>query len=701
MYNGSNKESSHEDSVDNQSPDDITSEESSSEQGVLEHIVSAAGTDIGMRREENQDSFGIVSNDSFNFYIVADGMGGAKGGATASKMAINIVSECLESRQNIGPQDITTAVQNANAEVFEKGNNDPELAGMGTTFAGIVFTNEKMYVVNVGDSRVYRIRGNSVNQLTEDHTLVMELLKGGAIAEDQVENHPISHMLTRSLGPTPNVDVDCDLITDGPVQSDKYLICSDGLYNLVHENEFVDIVNNNSLDDSVQKLIDLANQRGGTDNITIVLIDIDEEFHVTADAYTETNGEIYDTLELNVSAEEKRSRKEKAEDAAEGEEQFDSPKLEEGISISDVQSHEQLSDEPQVEQILKDERKTPKPFFSNSLSLGIILLVAVVTGAIGWLGGRLQSSSSPVEKAPDISSLIVDNSSGVTAPVPLKAKVAPVRVSKVALEVNQVQTRIPALIPLGRESLSSLVEDATGEVYNGLTNDEVFEISRRKEELRTFISNLNSKIEAFDKPISGGVADILKRSSREEEKVSAELKNLKVKLDTATRKLAMWYGRRTRMASTDPVNLATEISVSSDSVKEKKEIFERVTWAYLKEAEVLRYNPADKAQEEKVNELARLRKQRRKELSTEIENAIGRQVESTDRHIAELTLKRDTLENKLNNIRKELEFVQVLMSSEPASRKKMKDDLVRDKAIAEAELAELGELLPRNQENIN
>ena len=146
------------------------------------------------------------------------------------------------------------------------------ILAMGTTIVMLIFTTDKLFIANVGDSRAYRIKSDRIIQLTDDHTLVNELLKAGLIEPDQVENHPVAHMLTRSLGPTAVVEVDCFLDSPGPETEDHYLLCSDGLYNLVDDYEIGDLVNKSSLKAAVSGLISLANERGGTDNITISLI---------------------------------------------------------------------------------------------------------------------------------------------------------------------------------------------------------------------------------------------------------------------------------------------------------------------------------------------------------------------------------------------------------------------------------------------
>lgn len=249
-------------------------------------IVGTAKTDIGLRREENQDSYGTVENDHFQFFFVADGMGGVKGGAIASQLAVSILSELFKHRTSIDTDALIQATLRVNTAIFERGAMEPGLAGMGTTLVGICVYQDRLFILNVGDSRAYRMRNGEIAQLTDDHTLVNELLRSGAISEDQVENHPVSHMLTRSLGPTPTIEVDCWIEKTGFQAGDRYLLCSDGLYNLVSSAEMLEIVTELPVHEATNRLVNLANERGGTDNITVIVVEVDR----LSDLGAELNG---------------------------------------------------------------------------------------------------------------------------------------------------------------------------------------------------------------------------------------------------------------------------------------------------------------------------------------------------------------------------------------------------------------------------
>jgi hypothetical protein len=228
----------------------------------------------------------------------------------------------------------------------------------------------------------------------------------------------------------------------------------------------------------------------------------------------------------------------------------------------------------------------------------------------------------------------------------------------------------------------------------GLAPDEYSRVLRRKNALEQVVAELDEKISAFDKPLSARLADNLRSVREHKQLLETEQEDLRAQIDVATRKLAVWYGRRKRLAATDPINLAAEVAVASSAVKEKKEVFELATWSYLKEAEVLRYNPSDSAQEKKVVELAKARKERQRELTEEVKRAIESEVSDSDKSIAELTFKRDKTLNQIEETRREEEYLKILMSSDAKAKDIKRRELSRERELAEAELDELAHIIP-------
>ena len=253
----------------------MTAIQDSSELLNLAALRCAAGTDIGMHRRENQDSFGIIRRPAFHAYFVADGMGGTQGGALASRMAISGLETELQLFSSApSVPELQNLLSALNKRIYLAAQQDPNLAGMGTTLVGLVFSVDTVIAVHVGDSRAYRVRGDTISQLTEDHTLIKELIKTGSVDPSEEKSHPIAHMLTKSLGPVSHVLADCNQYNNPAQENDTYILCSDGLYNYISTEEILAVVLQNSPDDASKILINLANQRGGADNITVLVISV-------------------------------------------------------------------------------------------------------------------------------------------------------------------------------------------------------------------------------------------------------------------------------------------------------------------------------------------------------------------------------------------------------------------------------------------
>ena len=234
-------------------------------------------SDIGLVRNENQDSsrFGVISP-SCVWAVVCDGMGGANGGKTASLTAVEYISDKIEKLYNdsLSKDDVATflteIVANANLKIFEKATKDIELTGMGTTCELVLVKDSTVHVVHVGDSRTYAIRGGKIRQLTEDHSVVQEMVRRGEITQEQALNHPNKNFITRALGIKPEVHL--DYIEANFNYGDVLLLCTDGLTNCVSPADLVKIAHENRGNDMIDKYIQKAIEGGGTDNITVTVI---------------------------------------------------------------------------------------------------------------------------------------------------------------------------------------------------------------------------------------------------------------------------------------------------------------------------------------------------------------------------------------------------------------------------------------------
>lgn len=236
-----------------------------------------ANSDIGKAREVNEDFYYIADNTSpIKLYILADGMGGYNGGEIASKLATLSVKGYIESNfdkiehtKEAILELIKNAIEYANMVVYEKSRESEELSNMGTTIEVLLIYNNKLFIGHIGDSRIYRIRKNIIRKLTEDHSYVQELVNDGTITKEEAQNHPKKNMLMKALGCTPYVEPDVTI--KGFLKGDVIIICSDGLTNMVSEEEIYSSVLEN-VQNSSNILVNKANELGGYDNITVIII---------------------------------------------------------------------------------------------------------------------------------------------------------------------------------------------------------------------------------------------------------------------------------------------------------------------------------------------------------------------------------------------------------------------------------------------
>ncbi|NUQ34437.1 MAG: Stp1/IreP family PP2C-type Ser/Thr phosphatase [Planctomycetaceae bacterium] len=242
-------------------------------------IYIAGKSDVGLQRANNEDALAIL--DGGNVCVVADGMGGHLGGEVASSMVTDAIRvEFLNSAGTItDPKEIArrlvSVIEEANAEIHARGNRDAKLRNMGTTVVAAVFQGSSIIYASVGDSRIYRLRNGKLEQLTEDHSWVGELRKRNLISNEDARNHPLRNIITRALGMEKDVDVDCTIAQTQP--GDLYLFCSDGLTDLVNEQEMQETLAGcgGDIDAAIDNLIEAANDYGGIDNITVGIARVD------------------------------------------------------------------------------------------------------------------------------------------------------------------------------------------------------------------------------------------------------------------------------------------------------------------------------------------------------------------------------------------------------------------------------------------
>lgn len=245
-------------------------------------LKHASVSDLGMRRSNNQDSIGVFPTQDVavwatrgHLFIVADGMGAHAAGELASKLAVDHISHnYFKLRDLYPPAALRQSIRDANNSIHAKGQSSIGFQGMGTTCSCLVLLPQGALVAHIGDSRVYRLRGEVLEQLTFDHSLVWEMAAAGQMSEADVPSYIPKNVITRSLGPHPTVHVDLE----GPftVQTgDKFLICSDGLSGPVNDEELGTIMHCMEPQEAADTLVDLANLRGGPDNISVVIAQVD------------------------------------------------------------------------------------------------------------------------------------------------------------------------------------------------------------------------------------------------------------------------------------------------------------------------------------------------------------------------------------------------------------------------------------------
>ncbi len=249
--------------------------------------ISAFGlTDVGRKRRHNEDAY--LLDVERGLFVVADGMGGHVAGEVASRITVESIQEFISgtedehentwpfgfnNRYSLEGNRLTTAIEKANEKVMRAMQNRPELKGMGTTVVAALFDSERATLVHVGDSRVYLLRNGELRRLTDDHSWVQEQVNAGILSEDEARTHPLKNVVTRALGGASHVAPDVTEIE--LTAGDRFLLCSDGLTGMINDDEVSECLRSeHSLERVVRSLIDFANERGGADNITAIVVEV-------------------------------------------------------------------------------------------------------------------------------------------------------------------------------------------------------------------------------------------------------------------------------------------------------------------------------------------------------------------------------------------------------------------------------------------
>jgi protein phosphatase len=634
-----------------------------------------------MRREENQDSFGVVRHPAFQGFFVADGMGGGKGGAIASRLAISILEQELPSLTgaDLTPASLSSLVATINSKIFEQGTAQPELAGMGTTLVGLMFTQEAMLVVNVGDSRAYRIRGDSISQISEDHTLVRELVRSGAISSKEAEHHPVSHMLTRSLGPLAEVVVECRLESELPLDGDTYVLCSDGLYNFVKDHEILDVVRQNPLDDANQILINLANRRGGTDNITVIVVSVGEGGgRRRGQDYRKSWGEPRAVVSDHDGAVAKTPGQWSS--GAEAQDPTAPPSAAE-VAPTVAPRVEEPKDYHAERESLKERKRRiyqQSQGVPVSLMLGAAVIFGLVVGDVARRWGAFPDFLSLGDSGPwsshsrDREPEMVTNFDDLT--------------KELALTRSQSRNR-EGLPEIARRVAG--IDSAPARSRDGMVHHNGASLNRAT--LESAATKIEAQLTVLAESSTDAAAASLQRAQSQRDRYAVELKEIEGQIDIASRKLSLWFGRKKKAEAGgeelfQPGGDMERVGAVSERVKRKAAEWTEATYRLQAKQDEFELYPSNNELRTQVEKLAEDRSRLQTKLREEVVLAIDSVLADTYRQLEDLKARRDIVAAQANNAQEELEFTQTVASPDEVARATLRKRL-------EGELADIREAL--------
>ncbi len=653
------------------------------EENIAIRLRYATCSDVGMRREENQDSFGVFDHGADSLFVVADGMGGVRGGAIASQLAIKIFTEMTAGKDSFSVDDLVAMTKKANNEIYEHGIKNPDYAGMGTTAVGLCFHEGQLIVLNVGDSRAYRVRGEDLEQLTEDHTLVSELIKAGTLSEDQRENHPVSHMLTRSLGPTPSVDVDCWLTDSAPQIGDKYFLCSDGLYNMVKPPQLKYIVSNYDAHEAARLLVAAANQNGGADNITCIVIEVLSAIEVPEEECDNDSGlnsfSTIGTLELSESLafgdddedEDTQDSEEDSETLNNGNSDFviieniepEQPTFENKIDISEVAS----SAHEAKKEVLHEAKPSRGRF--GYLILPVLCLV------IGLLYGKSISSSG--------------NSEDIAIPSNYQVALAPKDIPSTPIPEEPTE-QVVKVVAEDIVDQGERVEEASDRYVE---TPDYAKIAEDKVLIREKIFKLKKMLSSLEKPITGAAIAILNKDRRRTNDIDNLLKSIKQQKDELEEKKEEWLSRGSRMKRETVQRMATEISRYSGEVDEVWLDYQGYVHRYIKAREDAKFSDNEKNKEE-VKIVEQQMHNKLEDVRKVINKVIKREIKKADEGIQALISRKIELEDEKQTKNLSIDHAKAILSGDPEERNAIKRRLEQDLFDLESELDGYLQLLP-------
>ncbi len=481
-----------------------------------------------------------------------------------------------------------------------------------------------------------------------------------------------------------------------PVQGDYYMLCTDGLYNLVSDEEIYTIICEYSVKEAVDKLINLANQRGGSDNITVVVIKVGSQYvrnkpEILPVVQTMGRRARSASLEIGHMAKEGVSDSQAASEEKKKKEE-ERPIIESRVSIDQlVQVQEEaLAKANQLEEALKRmtdaeelRQQVEADGLSNFLSRPVSPRVSIAVIFLMFL------------TVIGMSSYVMLRDKGLVWSGATIKPISDPATPRILVPEDSIDSASDQGVHGGDETILLNLSDLA--TVQDLSAPEKQSVIKRTEGLRALRSRLEQRLKA----VSQGSSTNAEAKRAIEDRVAAyqqELSAVHARLETATRKLAIWYGRRNRLKSTNPLNLANEIAVSSSAVRKHKSEFESVTYEYLKNAEELKYDPTNEELQTKIADLVIERRQRLQQLSAAITEAVDEIISDVNRSIAELTLQRERVQSDLLDGLDELRYEQIQAEKDPESTLQLKSELEMKLKNTLAEINELESILIEDSE---
>lgn len=737
-----------------------TVDSDSSETSTLQRrfkFREAVLSDIGLRRNENQDAYGIAHTAATSLFVVADGMGGARGGATASAMAVHvIINHAIKPNGLITRPSLKEAIEKANASIYRRSKDDEDLAGMGTTVVALAFVNECVIVAHVGDSRIYRLRAGEIAQLTHDHTLVQELVDSGAIPKEEAENHPIAHMLTRSLGPTPHVEVEITALPDPVEEGDRFLLCSDGLYNLVTEEEIGQHLRDYTPDEAVQKLIKLALERGGTDNVTVEILETVSAENSSIEATYPPNGEVRFVCSEGVSAPELRSFIESAEEESlNGDTQRDLPSVsgvDDAAGLEDVvdealnlkQNTDQVGTAPAID------RQAGKSFRLQASLLFVLGLTALIVGFFISQYSQLQTASNstsvsevlstevgqqagqdtPVDE-PELASDTIESLPGDRAAtltpetIPtmrgetqelanefLQAIALPeapyiqIRDPKIAdIEANQPivweneQRKIQEILSAPRIAAAnaSPTSEPTKEPALLSTEEKLF-LLQEKATLRDRIADLDSKLRVLGFFSKEQAEEFAAKTNEQVRQKGADIIAIRQKIDRLRNEIAMWRSQLDLARGRSAIRLAEEMSVDYGELTPVFEAFSRSSERYAKAVEAWQAEPNNVAYASEMGDSGRELQQARVALEQKLSVFVEERLKQINADLSTLQLREELITTERDQLSRFEGYLRGYTELTPARRKELRDAYYKERGELAQQLLTLVTQLPDAEE---